>query len=479
MSQTSTSATKQWRDKLVDRTASGTFLRLRTYTAAAMLLCVCFEDFGSIALVSEPVYVPSGIIGRVEYVCPLFSELRTSAHIATMFQWWTTLWLAFALAGIATPFSHPVGTVSFLVLGGMIRNATFFFHLGMMPLYVACVLIGVPGILRIVGHCTRCSSLEHRDVVAKTWAVRTTWLVIGLVYFLAGASKLRNGGLAWMEADNFRRIVIQDTLNPMLFGFPYGLYLNDWPDWCVEAIAGFALISELAFAAIWFSRAARIVMPCVGLAMHASILLFQNVCFPDLILLQAVLIVEWCIMERSESVAESPRSPRMSDYIAEPAHLPTVAVSTSIGHVWAIGALLYVTVAVTLCEVWLFEIEYYPFTSWQMYSNADVSGCAEFIRIQAHGSDGQIVESRPEDLIGIMRDSRYRPMLRHAHGQEKRAAKMFAVCKETANGGDERNQVVSFSVEYYSWDFRAARAGRSAPVLIATRIYAEESVTTH
>ena len=106
---------------------------------------------------------------------------------------------------------------------------------------------------------------------------------------------------------------------------------------------------------------------------------------------------------------------------------------------------------------WGFRIEYYPFTTMQMYSALNKSGQVEYIKVLAHFNDGSISETKFE-WIGAMADSRYRRVISDAFGSEdaqERASKFLDASLARANLAPSPGRAVRFfEIQKWKWDFR-------------------------
>ena len=123
------------------------------------------------------------------------------------------------------------------------------------------------------------------------WPGFACWVALALPYVAAGLSKLRNGGSRWFAAENMRAILLTDSLNPMQFSFDLGLRLRHLPDAAFTGLALAAVALEIAFLAVLVSARARRALAVAMALTHVGILLMQNVFFPDLIALQALLLL--------------------------------------------------------------------------------------------------------------------------------------------------------------------------------------------
>src|SRR5262245_39359760 len=93
---------------------------------------------------------------------------------------------------------------------------------------------------------------------------------------------------------------------------------------------------------------------------------------------------------------------------------------------YAVGVCGLITIAV-LC--WFFRIEYYPLTSWHLYSGSATSGKVEYKKVFARSESGEIVPARLEESIGALApDARYTPALDMCI--EQRKPKDGELCKK-------------------------------------------------
>jgi hypothetical protein len=79
---------------------------------------------------------------------------------------------------------------------------------------------------------------------AYTWPIRAVWLLTGLVFFAAGLSKLRNGGLAWITGDNMRHILLKHHYPGFAPVTRIGLVLAEHA-WITKPMAAFGMGMEL------------------------------------------------------------------------------------------------------------------------------------------------------------------------------------------------------------------------------------------
>ena len=100
-----------------------------------------------------------------------------------------------------------------------------------------------------------------------TWPIRMMWLVMSLIFFAAGVSKLRHSGLAWITSNALAGYLIRSN-DPI--ARPDGPPWTDWGVWLaripwLSLVAGaVALLLELLFPLALFSRRVRrIIVPSV------------------------------------------------------------------------------------------------------------------------------------------------------------------------------------------------------------------------
>lgn len=95
-----------------------------------------------------------------------------------------------------------------------------------------------------------------------TWPVKAAWLIMSLVFFAAGVSKLRHSGLAWITSDHMRIVLLEaqyhvTDLDP---AFPsWGLWTAQSP-FLTRLIALGTVVFEAGYPLALFSPAARWVL---------------------------------------------------------------------------------------------------------------------------------------------------------------------------------------------------------------------------
>lgn len=98
-----------------------------------------------------------------------------------------------------------------------------------------------------------------------TWPVRAVWLMLALIFFGAGVSKLRHSGLEWIFSDNMALLLIHPyyytTTNDPLAS--WGLFLAQYK-WLYRPMAAATIVLEVSYPLALISRRARwVIVPGV------------------------------------------------------------------------------------------------------------------------------------------------------------------------------------------------------------------------
>jgi predicted DCC family thiol-disulfide oxidoreductase YuxK len=143
-----------------------------------------------------------------------------------------------------------------------------------------------------------------------TWPIRMMWLVMSIIFFNAGVSKLRHSGIAWVTSDVLATYFIHSNYG---IGRPAGAPVSEWGLWFARhpaiyrPMAGLSLFFELALPLALFSRwARRIVVPGV-FALQVGITFLMG---PDFLRFAFCYLfwVPWASLgKRVKEAAESPR----------------------------------------------------------------------------------------------------------------------------------------------------------------------------
>jgi hypothetical protein len=439
-------------ERFVPKATPGTLGAIRALVASVLLASVLWEDLPSSALLPRSMVHSDGVL-RILYALPLgFDRWVASPSALAVFQGATAALLAFAAVGYRTRITVPLGAIAYLLCGGILRQYAWFYHTGLVPMYLLFVLSFTP--------CGDGFSLDRRlrerrglpvpdaslETLTYGWARYLVWVGLALPYVEAGLSKLRRGGLGWAQPSNLKSILLIDTLNPMEFDWGVALRLVNAPDAFFWALGIGTLLAETGYGLVLFFRWARRWIPLLTIGVHLSIWLLQNVLFFDLILLQGIFY-DWRPLGRW--LAE--RLPALRAASAPPA----VAAAAYGGAAVDWGRRLRVLAAL-LIVCWAIRIEEFPLTAMQMYSKPDLSGEIDWYAVRATRASGETSKAPIEDALPALRDGRYRRVVRHgflpggAPAAKEFLATFAAVHNATAEPGERITSVV---VERWHWDY--------------------------
>ncbi|MDY6786082.1 MAG: hypothetical protein SW833_26635 [Cyanobacteriota bacterium] len=451
--------------KFVGKATAETLGFIRILSCGFLLASVVVEDLPSSALLPPEMRVPMGFIDLL-YQLPIgFDSLVRSIAGLWFFKILTALILLTGTIGWKTRFSIPIGVFLYLVYGGLIRHYEHFGHTGMIPAYLLIVLCFTP--------CGDGLSVDRRRRIAKGeviapadeylpiygWSRYACWIVMAFVYLSAGLSKVTKGGLLWWHPTNIQVIVFKDSLNPAWVDFGLGLHLISAPKFFFAFLGLMGLLVELGYVAVLFSRIARYIFPPLMGMIHLGILLLQNVAFFDLMLLQVIFYdftkIRQAITQKkrgatvpeialSHAASENPRSDR-------------IATSNFFYPTFAILLVLF------LCFVWMYRIEYYPVTAWQMYSERKMDPSVRYYKILAQRESGEITPINLDRGIGVMSNSRYKRVTRKFCFKPETVPTCQKYLQATASAYNKKvppsQQIVQFIIQKWNWKF----SDRSSP----------------
>jgi predicted DCC family thiol-disulfide oxidoreductase YuxK len=285
--------------KFVGEATPGSLGAIRMWTCAILLLTISWEDLASIALLPLELREPDTEwrYGVMEYFYSLpigFEGFVTSATSLRAFQWLTELVLFLGMIGWRTRVVIPLAAFCAFLLVGILVDYSFFWHQNLVPIYLLAVLSCTPcgdgwsiDRLRKVSQGRPVPAADRGSPVYG-WSRYACWVVIALPYVANGLGKLRSGGLFWWNPTNMRSMLYHDSLTPREFDWAWSLYLAPAPDVLFAILGIFALVTEVSFGMVLFSRIARRILPIMAMMMHIGIFLLQRILFLDLILLQFV-----------------------------------------------------------------------------------------------------------------------------------------------------------------------------------------------
>ncbi len=295
---------------------------------------------------------------------PGYETLLSNPHLLAILQWTTAILLLLGMVGLKTRVTLLLAGLCFFVVQAILRQYTYYFHTGLVPLYLLLVLPWTP--------CAAAWSFDRWLNPSKRKASRQSvgfgvyacLMVIAIIYLFCGLSKMRDSGLHWFRGDNIRRILLLDAMNPIFLDYKWNATLwlvqHDAPQFVYSTIGIVGVATELGYFTVLFSRTARIVMPAIAFGVHIGILVFQHILFLDLLMLQLVFLNAdrlAALVANGLRFRVAPEGFHVAPYHGEERRAVAPIARASMAVVIA-GMIL----------IWIFGIEYYPVSAWQMYS---------------------------------------------------------------------------------------------------------------
>ena len=437
----------RFRERFVGTATPRALGATRIVICAVLLVSALWEDPASSAIIPQQLRKKMGLL-EVLYQLPIgFSEFVSSSTALTLFKWLTVLLLALAAAGVFTRVSIVLSALAYIVLGGLMRQYAWFYHTGLIPLYMLIGLAFTRSGDALSFDAWRRKqrgdpTLPPEDVPAAhyAWARFQCWMLIAIPYLLAGLSKLRDGWPPWWTALNFKRILLGTNVRPMQFDFDGALHIIHAPNWVFSTLGFCAVVSEILYVSVLFSRHARLVFPPTMVFMHIGILVLQNILFFDLILLQLIFVDwDWVFSRFGKQQAA--------------AGAEAGAARTDLRY----GVVLSLLASLLLLW-WVTDEEYYPFTSMQMFTGSVMtSGRLSYPLIWAHTDSGKVESARIEHYVPAFRDTRYRHIIAMGQGgaKKQKQVRLFleAVGAEWNRQAEPGERVVEFEIQQRDWDF--------------------------
>jgi predicted DCC family thiol-disulfide oxidoreductase YuxK len=124
--------------------------------------------------------------------------------------------------------------------------------------------------------------------------------------------------------------------------------------------------------------------------------------------------------------------------------------------------LLVASLTVFLLLSWIYRVEFYPFTAWQLYTKSETSGDVTYYKMLAHHESGVISHAHLDRAIGVMNNGRYRRVLRNCFKPTK-----VDICQKylTASGSAYNSKagpgekVMQFEIQKWTWNFLSNPSG--------------------
>lgn len=403
-----------------------------------------WEDLPSSALLPDVMYHPVGILNWFHKI-PGFGEFIHDHEALTYFNWLTRIALACGMVGLFTRVSLPVGILCYFILGATLRSYAWPYHTGLIPWWLGLLCCFLPvsdGFSLDALRKTRSWNGDRTTSAVYTWSRFACWVLLAAIFFLAGLSKVRNGGSEFLHPDNFRNILYSTTLTPMEFDFQLSTKLVEMPDVFFSGLALGGMLIQLSAIILPFSRRARMVLPVVFVAMHIGIWLLQNILFFEAMVLQLAFYQWWFTQWDSDGeVSDQTRNARL------PRH--GVVISRSIS--WA--------VAILFACIWLSRLEYFPITGMQMFSRPKLDSDLTYYKAIAKFDDGSTARAPFEEAIGATADSRYRHMLAKPFSNHRDPTAQFvkSVMKQwNAKYAEKRQKRIALvEIQQWKWEIHS------------------------
>ena len=460
-------------ERVVGAATPGALGAMRAWTCAILLALTLREDLMSAALLPRVLVDREGLMAVLHLLPIGFDAFLADAAALRAVQYVTMALLAFGVVGLATRVVVPAAALGYFLLGGILREYTFFYHEGLLTWYALVVLSftrcgegwSVDRLLR----AARGRAVAQRPAAYFGWARYAVWTAIALPYVAAGCSKLYYLGPAWVSADSVRWMLLRGTLDPRTFDFQVTLRLMPLPDALFVLLGIIALGTELAFGLVLVSRRARAVLPAAMVAVHAGILFLQNILFLDLLLLLWVYY-DWGPLRRrltarlagrraAQSGADGRQDGAGSGKSGAPAAEEAATVRLARTH--RRGALAALAIALFLASWWVTKIEWYPLTAMQMFTahGGREAGVVSYVAAIAHYEDGSSGPARFGRWIGALRAVRAGPVIRRtlqdAAGREVGAQLLDAAIR-AANARGDGPRVTGVELQRRRWNYAAA-----------------------
>jgi hypothetical protein len=458
--------------RVVGEATPGTLGAIRVWICFILLISTLWEDLPSFALLPLELREDMGIMKIFDALPIGYQSFLTSGASLRLFQWLTIFLLFLAMVGWRTRVVVPLGTLSVLVLNGILREYSGYWHQNLVPIYVLAVLSFTPcgdgwsvDRLRKVSLGLPVPDPEKTSAVYG-WARYACWVAIVLPYVEAGLSKLRSGGIEWMSAINMKHLLLEQTLYPRAGGWSLSLSLASAPDIVFVLLAIAGSVGEVMMILLLFSRIARRIYPALMIFMHIGIVFLMNIIFLDLMLLLLVFYDFTSIFTRvrkwlgAASWLQGLYDGLYPLYRRSATKTLTFTPPSSSQRYNFFFSLAIVSLIAVMGAIWALKIEYYPFTAMPMFTGVRKS-VVTYFKILGHRESGAISPIYLEDSLGAVSiNSRYEPLFSLCLSEEPHD---LTTCKKTLNVlGTAYNKktppgekVMQYEIQRWTWDFVA------------------------
>jgi len=449
-------------ERYAGRATPDSLAAIRIVVCALLLMNALWEDLPSAAVVPTDFARPMGVMSLLNRLPAGIAQLPGNALGLFVLQGTTAGLLLMGIVGWRTRITLPLAALAYLLMGGILRQYTHFFHQCLAPFHVLIVLCLLPSgdglsLDRLIRE-SRGETMPPRGQATSFYGLCRflCWIPIALVYFFSGLSKIRNGSWLWWHPVNIRSIIAGDMLNPEQFDFGLGSRLFDAPD-LLLALGGLATLAiECVFIAVLFLPLARRVLPPAASLMHLGIWLMEGVLFYDLIVLPLIC---WDVEPLAGKLRKLWRASTATEPLppgTESTTWPRRDSGTGQGTIPGFCAGLLGLFLAALLISGVFRIEFYPFSAWQMYSGRNRSGDVEYFRVLRRDASDRVSTASLDASVGVYKAVRYRDILWTAF-DETRISSLGAfldICGERCNRGTApQERVVAFEIEKWQWNW--------------------------
>lgn len=210
-------------------------------------------------------------------------EQMPSAGVLVTIQVVGVVAATLAVAGWRERGTFLVAWSSLLVLAALRASRGKIQHNDLPLVLVAGVLAAAPVGLRV---------LDPRRARAWGWPVRTSLVVVTVIYFLTGLQKLVTSGAAWVLSDNLRNVMYGARLNGKAPTDVVSLFIADRP-WLAHLAALATLVIELGAVVALVRPRARPAYVVAVVLLHACIYLTHGLDYSMWAATAAIVLVDW------------------------------------------------------------------------------------------------------------------------------------------------------------------------------------------
>ncbi|QVL31481.1 hypothetical protein KIH39_21945 [Telmatocola sphagniphila] len=195
----------------------------------------------------------------------------------------------------------------------------------------------------------------------------------------------------WLQPENLEFKILRDAMNPLFFSEfrnpAIWLHRHDVPIFSYSLIGIFTVSAELSYIAIFFSKWARVVIPILIFSLHTGILVFQRILFLDLMILQLIFInANWLALWARRNKEIPPDSDNFIR-ISKLEHRSETACPKQ-----RLRLLAFIVISAGISAVWIYRIERFPLSAWQMYSDVQARMPIVYFKVMATRENGEIEE---------------------------------------------------------------------------------------